>query len=112
MAHLIVCFWSAGCDSGFKDNEEFVLLGLEGEKIIYVAPHIATCMGMLLQQCLQVKETLDDPWQHWYGDITGFTHTPGTNYVLRVLEENIENPPADGSSIEWIHLETLREWGE
>jgi hypothetical protein len=52
-------------------------------------------------ECLQVREAADRPWQYFYSDIEGFTFEPGFDYELRVREEKVANPPADGSSLRW-----------
>ncbi len=38
-------------------------------------------------------------WQLFYDPIDGFAYEPGYEYVLRVAERNVPNPPADGSSV-------------
>ncbi|MFC5473373.1 DUF4377 domain-containing protein [Paraherbaspirillum soli] len=71
-------------------------------KFIYVAPQKAPCSaGVMQTTCFQIRERKEDPWQLWYGDINGFAFTPGHDYRLRILEEQIANPPADASSVKW-----------
>ncbi|ARN78270.1 hypothetical protein BST97_09855 [Nonlabens spongiae] len=41
-------------------------------------------------------------FQIFYGGITGFNFEPGFVYELEVLKRNVENPPADAPSIEYI----------
>lgn len=45
-----------------------------------------------------------DQFQFFYGGITGFEFEPGFIYELEVLKRNVENPPADAPSIEYILL--------
>ena len=45
------------------------------------------------------RSAADQPWQYFYSEIEGFTHEPGFDYELRVREEKVANPPADGSSL-------------
>ena len=40
-------------------------------------------------------------------EIQGFDYEEGFEYVLKVNQSNVENPPADGSSIEYILIEVL-----
>ena len=47
------------------------------------------------------------PWQNFYGEIEGFTHEPGFRYELRVREEPVANPPADGSSLRWTLVKVV-----
>jgi hypothetical protein len=53
-------------------------------------------------ECLQIRENPTDPWQLYYGEITGFTHEPGIEYRLRILEDQVANPPAGASSKRWF----------
>lgn len=71
-------------------------------KFIYVASEKVPCSaGVMRTTCLQIRERKEDPWQLWYGNIQGFNFEPGIAYRLRILEEQVANPPADASSIKW-----------
>lgn len=71
-------------------------------KFIYVASQKVPCSaGAMRTTCLQIRERKEDPWQLWYGNIQGFNFEPGIGYRLRVLEEQVANPPADASAIKW-----------
>lgn len=70
-------------------------------RFIYVASQRKDCVGEAPMKCLQIRESLNDPWQLYYGDIVGFEHQPGIEYRLRILEDQVTNPPADGSSVVW-----------
>ncbi|HEU0012959.1 MAG TPA: DUF4377 domain-containing protein [Longimicrobium sp.] len=69
---------------------------------LYVAGQTATCMGMVEQQCLLVRQEPDQEWQFFYDGIRGFTYEPGYLYTLQVLRRHVPNPPADGSSAEYV----------
>jgi heat shock protein HslJ len=71
------------------------------EKTLFVAPERKPCTGVAPMECLQVRSAADQPWQYFYSQIEGFTHEPGFDYELRVREEKVANPPADGSSVRW-----------
>lgn len=71
------------------------------EKTFFVAAERKPCTGVGPMECLQVREAADRPWQYFYSEIQGFTFEPGFHYELRVREENVANPPADGSSMRW-----------
>jgi hypothetical protein len=71
------------------------------EKTFFVAAERKPCTGVGPMECLQVREAADRPWQYFYSDIEGFTFEPGFDYELRVREEKVANPPADGSSLRW-----------
>ena len=77
------------------------------EKTLFVASERVPCTGVAPMQCLQVREAADRPWQYFYSEIEGFTHEPGYAYELRVREEKIADPPADGSSLRWNLLKMV-----
>jgi heat shock protein HslJ len=77
------------------------------EKIIYVDGRTVPCTGVAPQQCLQIKESMKDDWTLLYQGIKGFKHEQGYVYKLRVREEIIANPPADGSSREWVLVDII-----
>jgi heat shock protein HslJ len=82
-------------------------VGGSAEKTIYVGPRQVDCVGVAPQKCLLVKENLDDEWTMYYDQIEGFDYEPGYEYELRITEEEIENPPADASSIRWTLVEVV-----
>jgi len=77
------------------------------EKIIYVNGRTVPCTGVAPQQCWQVKESMKDDWTLLYQGIQGFKYEPGYVYKLRIREEIISNPPADGSSRQWVLVDVL-----
>lgn len=51
----------------------------------------------------QEDETIgSDAWQYHYWDISGFNFEWGYVYDLEISKRHLDNPPADGSSIEYI----------
>jgi hypothetical protein len=50
---------------------------------------------------------MKDDWTLLYQGIKGFKHEQGYVYRLRVREEIIANPPADGSSREWVLVDVI-----
>ncbi len=70
-------------------------------KFIYVSAETKPCVGVAPMTCLQIREKESDPWQLHYDRIVDFDPQPGIEYRLRIIEEKIANPPADGSSIRW-----------
>ncbi len=72
-------------------------------KLIYVNSERVPCTaGAGRALCYQVRDSASQPWQFWYGDITGFNFQPGVRYRLRVVEVHDPNPPADASSVRWV----------
>ena len=88
--------------------------GSAGETMFYeVGPQTKPCNHGVAKgvQCLQVRElrydgngrkTATGDWQHFYGNIEGYQHTPGYSNVLRVKRYTIANPPADASRYAYV----------
>ena len=77
------------------------------EKTLFIAPERKPCTGVGPMECLQVREAADRPWQYFYSEIEGFSYEPGFDYELRVREEKVANPPADGSSLRWTLVKVV-----
>ena len=72
-------------------------------KLVYVNSERVPCTaGAGHAMCYQVRDSASQPWQFWYGEITGFNFQPGIRYRLRVVEVKDPNPPADASSVRWV----------
>ena len=78
-------------------------------KLIYVAAETRPCSGVAPMTCLQVREKESDPWQLHYGGIVDFVPQPGIEYRLRIIEEKVTHPPADGSSVRWTLDEVIEQ---
>lgn len=74
-------------------------------KTVWIGPELAECTGVGPQTCMLIKWEQDADWQYFYSQIMGFTFEPGYDYELIVEERKVENPPADGSSLEWLLVE-------
>ena len=72
------------------------------EKTIYVGPTLVDCVGVAPQRCMQVKESPEDEYTLFFGQIEGFEYQEGNEYVLLVREEKLENPPADAPDRKWV----------
>jgi len=80
----------------------------EGDIVtMYVGPELVDCTGVAPQQCMQVKQDPSAEYTLFYGQIEGFTFEPGYEYELQVRVENVENPPADGSSLKYTLIEVV-----
>lgn len=91
---------AAGCCCGIPTD------AAQAEEVtLYVAPFTRECRGMVVMQCMQVKQRPQDDWQNFFDEIEGFTYEPGYAYRLRVLKRPVADPPADGSSVSWHLLE-------
>ena len=71
------------------------------EKTIYVGPLLVDCQGEGPQKCMLVKENPGDDYALFYDQIEGFEFEDGYEYKLVIKEDQVENPPAGGSSLKW-----------
>ena len=82
------------------------ILGQE-TRTLWVAHHRVDCIGVGPQKCYLIKETQYEDWRFWYGEIEGFDYEDGYAYEIKVVEERIDNPPADASGVELKLVEVL-----
>ena len=76
-------------------------------RTFFVADHLADCTGVSEQKCMLIKENPDEDWSYFYDKISGFDYEEGYSYELRVTVEEIDNPPADGSSKKYTLTELV-----
>jgi len=76
-------------------------------KTLYIGPKLADCTGAGAQKCLMVREHPDDDYQYFYQPIAGFDYEEGYAYEIVVSVEQVENPPADGSSLQYSLVEII-----
>lgn len=89
-----------GCSSG----------DAEGDVVrMWIEPELVPCEGVAPMECMEVSYTEDGEPQLFYDQIDGFTFTPGTAYVLDVRVTEVENPPADASSLSYSLVEVVSE---
>lgn len=77
------------------------------ERVVNVAGQRAPCTGVVPTLCLQVRTQPGAAWELHHGEIEGFTWQSGTEYVIRVRELPVANPPADAPSLRWVLEEVL-----
>ena len=80
------------------------------ETIIHIAPYQQTCIGEAPQECLVVRFEDDDDLSFFYDDIEGFTFEEGFEYTLLVNITELENVPADASSLAYELIEILQQF--
>lgn len=66
-----------------------------------IASQQGDCTGVVSQKCMLVKKGDAKEWTYFYSKIEGFDYQQGYEYVLDVKEQNVENPPADASSVKY-----------
>ena len=71
----------------------------ENEKVLLIASKKADCVGLGQQECFLVKGKNQENWEYLYEAIINFNYETGFEYEVLILEEQIDNPPQDASSI-------------
>ncbi len=70
-------------------------------KRVFIGDHLVDCEGIAPQKCMLYKENIANDWTYFYDNIEGFDYEEGYTYELEVVVNQIENPPADGSSLHY-----------
>lgn len=81
---------------------------------LWIGPELVDCTGVGPQKCMLVRHGPYGEWEYFYSGIEEFTHVEGTSYVIDVVVTEIEDPPADGSSLHYRLVEVLESqwWGD
>jgi len=93
---LGACASTAGTETGEQVSQPD-----STNKTIFVGPVLVDCQGEGSQKCMLVTENPEDEYTLFYDQIEGFDYEEGYAYKLVVKEEQIDNPPAGGSSLKW-----------
>lgn len=96
-AGLLLPVLVVGCSS--SDSDEVVRMWIE--------PELVECVGVAPMECMQVAYSEDGPTELFYDSIEGFTFEPGTSSVIDVRVSEVEDPPADGSSLTYTLVEVV-----
>ncbi|MEN7972896.1 MAG: META domain-containing protein [Verrucomicrobiota bacterium] len=72
------------------------------EKVFYVGPAMADCVGVAPMVCLMVKDSPEAEYQMFYDPIRGFDYVPGYEYELRVKMIERKDVPADASKFIYL----------
>ena len=76
---------------------------------LWIGPERVECEGVAPMMCLQVAESEDGDYQLLYDTIEGFDYQEGTSYVIDVSITEVENPPADASSLQYTLVKIVEE---
>jgi hypothetical protein len=76
---------------------------------LWIGPERVECEGVAPMMCLQVAESEDGDYRLFYDTIEGFDYQEGTSYVIDVSITEVENPPADASSLQYTLVEIVEE---
>lgn len=85
----------------------FLSCNKDVNETIYVSGKTITCTGVIQQQCLQIKYSLEEDYINFYDDIEGFQHDKGTDYIIKVKRSEVKNPPVDASNYKYSLVEIL-----
>lgn len=94
------------------DEESEPEVADERIETLWVGPQLADCVGVAPQKCLQVRHVEDGQVEYFYDSIEGFEHVAGTTYQLKVAVTDVENPPADASSLSYRLVEIVESSNE
>lgn len=95
---LLVLLGALGACSG-ESEEQQMQVSIDSQPSV--------CIGESQQRCLRVQREQEQQWSLHYGGIEGFDYQWGFAYILAVTEIEVGNPPADGSSIQWVLLDVI-----
>ena len=76
---------------------------------MWIGPGLVECEGVAPMMCLQVAYSEDDEYELFYDQIAGFEPVEGTSYVIDVTITEVEDPPADASSLEYTLAKIVEE---
>ncbi|GGX20034.1 DUF4377 domain-containing protein [Aquimarina muelleri] len=85
----------------------FLFSSCKETKTIFIAGSLADCVGEAPQKCILYKENPTEDWLFFYDTIEGFKYEEGYIYEIEVAITKIENPPADGSSLQYTLVKIL-----
>lgn len=74
---------------------------------MWIEPDLVDCVGVAPMECLQVAYTEGGEPEYFYDSIAGFEHQEGTSYVIDVQVTEVENPPADASSLSYTLVDVI-----
>lgn len=97
LATLIGVGLLAGCSS--QTSSDVVRMWIE--------PELVECVGVAPMECMQVAYEEGGETELFYDTIEGFTFTEGTASVIDVTVDPVENPPADGSRLDYTLVEIV-----
>lgn len=93
----------AGCSSAGSE------VGSGDVVRMWIEPDLVECVGVAPMECMQVAYSEDGESQLFYDSIDGFDHQEGTSYVIDVQVTEVEDPPADASSLSYTLVDVISE---
>ena len=56
---------------------------------------------------MEVAESVEGPYELFYDTIEGYGHVEGSPAIVDVVIEDVDDPPADGSSLKYTLVEIV-----
>lgn len=105
-ASIALVFGAAACGS---DDDGDGDADADAETVrLWIEPEMVDCEGGAgPQQCLQISRSEEGDIELFYDSIEGFDFEEGTSYVVDVTVEDVDDPPADGSSLRYVLVEVV-----
>ncbi|AML59071.1 putative lipoprotein [Serratia rubidaea] len=103
---LLLLAGLTGCGQSSTSPEASASAAGKSETL-YVNSRLMDCVGVAPMKCMQVRQTPDAEWELFYTQIEGFVFTPGYRYKLLVNVSELENVPADASSLRYVLVKQL-----
>ncbi|CAI1641715.1 Uncharacterised protein [Serratia liquefaciens] len=97
----------AGCSQEGAKVSQPVNKDGDHTEVLLVNSALVDCMGVAPMKCMQVRHSVQGQWEMFYSQIEGFTFEPGYRYRLKVKVTELENVPADASSLRYTLVEQL-----
>ena len=99
----VISFLNFSCSN---DSENAI------QSMLWIDSQRVSCTGVAEQTCYRIQENAvinDNDWLLFYDGIEGFDeqYETGYTYKISVTQIKLKNPPADGSSIQYILNEIL-----
>jgi hypothetical protein len=95
--------------SEISEEQEYIPQGT----LLRLNSYTETCQGLIEMQCLLVQtgdQIGTDTWEFFYNAIDGFDYEEGFLYDLDVKITEIENPPADASSLRYELIKLIEKF--
>ena len=92
----LIAMTMLGCQSQNENIQTFI-----------IGPELQECVGVAPMMCMMVKKDTDEDFLFFYDQIEGFDYEEGFTYELLVQVDEVKNPPADGSALQYSLVELV-----
>jgi heat shock protein HslJ len=101
---LLIIFLLAGCSLPGQVREETSPI-----VTLYIGPKMVTCDNPLRNNlCYQVKDSPEQEWGQYKGEIMGFLYEPDFVYELKVRKDSLSAPSANAPEQQWVLMEQIQ----